>query len=111
MSLAVQQLGGVVADVAYVFGDLEGLHLVGWERAQQVDRRLFGGLAVDPAVEVARVQDDGHAVVDRRHQLVRLGGDDGVALQPLWLATGFDRGQLLRVSSSLRRMAPRMAAA
>ena len=49
--------------------------------------RSIGGwsvtLAVEPAVEVARVQDDGHTVVDRRHQLVRLGGDDGEALEPV----------------------------
>ena len=82
----IQQLGGVVADVAYVFGDLEGLHLVGGERPQEVDRRLVGDLAVEPAVEVAGVQDDGHAVVDLCHELVRFGGDDGVALHPLGLA-------------------------
>ena len=56
------------------------LHLVGGERAQQVDRRLVGRLAVEPAVEVAGVQDDGHAVVDGCHQLVRVGGDDCEAL-------------------------------
>jgi hypothetical protein len=41
-SLAVQQLGGVVLDVAYVWTDLEGFHLVCGERAQQVDRGRDG---------------------------------------------------------------------
>jgi hypothetical protein len=54
------------------------------EGAQQVNRGTNGvGVAVEPAIEVAGVQDDGHAVVDRGHQLVRLDGDDGVTLQPL----------------------------
>ena len=51
-------------------------------------RRSIGGpsgigLAVEPTVEVSGVQDDRHPVVYLRHQLVRVGGNDGVALQPL----------------------------
>ena len=47
--------------------------------------RLEGGrvgVAVGPAVEAPGMEDDWHAVVYLRHQLVRVGGDDGVALQP-----------------------------
>jgi hypothetical protein len=56
---------GVVLDVPYVGADLEGFHLVGGERAQEVNRRPGGvGVAFEPAVEVSGVEDDGHAVVD-----------------------------------------------
>jgi hypothetical protein len=33
----------------------------------------------DPAVEVSGVEDDGHPVVNRSDQLVRVGGDDDVS--------------------------------
>lgn len=39
-------------------------------------------LAGEPSIEVARVEDDGHAIVDRSHEFVRIGGDDRVALEP-----------------------------
>ena len=59
----VQQFGGVVADIAHVFADLAGFHLVGG-----INGRVRGvGIAGEPAVEVARVEDDRHAVVDRRY--------------------------------------------
>ena len=34
-------------------------------------------VAVEPAVEVSGVEDDRHAVVDRSHEFVRIGRDDG----------------------------------
>ena len=48
------------------------------EKAQEVDGGAGRiGVAVEPAVEVSGVEDDRHAVVDRSHQFVRVGGDDG----------------------------------
>ena len=104
LSLTVEQFGRVVADVAHVFGDLEGLPLVGGERAEKIDRRLIGHFAIDPTVVIPRVQDAWHAVVDGRHQLVCLGGDYGVALQPFRVAIQhvFDKRFVeLRTNSSL----------
>jgi hypothetical protein len=80
---AVQQLRRVVFYVAHVLADLEGLHFVGGERAEQIDRWLVSDLTIEPPVEVAGVHDDGHAVVNRCHQLIRVSGDDREALQPL----------------------------
>ena len=45
-------------------------------------------VAAEPAVEVSRVEDEGHAVVYFRHQFVGLGVDDAVALQPLAICGG-----------------------
>jgi hypothetical protein len=43
--------------------DLEGFHLISRERSQKITGRLFRGLSIQPAVEVARMQDDGHAIM------------------------------------------------
>jgi len=75
----VQQFTRVVLYLADVFGNLEGLHFVSGKRVQHVDQRLVGWFAIELAVEIAGVQDDGCAVVDRCEQLVCLGCDDGVA--------------------------------
>ena len=47
--------------------------------------RLEGGVGVtvEPAVEVSGVEDDGHAVVNRSHQLFSVGGDE-VEIEDSW---------------------------
>ena len=80
--LAVQQLGMIVPDVAYVARDGPGLHVVSREGLQQVGwGRCI--VAEKPLVIVALVEDDGHPGMDGRGQLVGRRGDDGEALQPL----------------------------
>jgi hypothetical protein len=44
--------------------------------AQQIERRPRLIIVIEPSVEVPRVQDNGHAVVDRFHQLIFFGGYD-----------------------------------
>jgi len=80
VSCAIQQLGTVVADVADSGIGWRGLHLVGIERAQEVNGWIsvtdaFGApeIAGESASIVFGFENDGHSVVDGRHQLVRLG--------------------------------------
>lgn len=86
---AVQHLRPIVADVADELICGFSLHLVGIEGPQQVDREISvplslcaAGIAGEPTSVVGGFQDYRHAVVDRRHELVSLCGDDAIALQP-----------------------------
>ena len=58
-----------------------GGHIVSWVWLDEGEQ-VFGSLrrSVQPFGVVTRVQDDGHAIVYRRHEFVGLGGDDCAGL-------------------------------
>src|SRR3712207_7577026 len=58
----------------------DGVGLQPLRRAGPEQRAPVRRLRVEPALEVLRANNHGHAVVDRPEQLVRLGHDDGEAL-------------------------------
>lgn len=107
---AVEQLGGVVFDVAYDFRDLEGFHCVGREGTQQVERRTGRiGVAVKPAVEVTQVQDDGHSVVDRAIAGRSRGSDKDPIAVTLGVSGRFESHPLRLLSISYSERCPSIA--
>jgi hypothetical protein len=64
LSFAVQQLRGVVLDVVYVLADLEGLHLVGGERTQQVKGGRDRSPKSNQRLKSPGVQDDWLTIVN-----------------------------------------------
>ena len=67
-----QQFGPIVAYVSDVGVGFEHLHFIRFERPKEVEGEAFGFFAVEPAVVVARVEDDGHAGMDPAHEFVWL---------------------------------------
>jgi hypothetical protein len=67
----------VVADVADQAVGRNHAHTLRLVRTQEVERRSGLVVVVQPAVEVPGVEYDGHAVMDRLRELIRLRGDDG----------------------------------
>jgi len=53
LSIAVQQLSGIVLNVPDILADLEGFHLASREQSQEIDVRLVSLFAVEPTVEIS----------------------------------------------------------
>src|ERR1035438_3699627 len=68
-----EQIGIVVTYVADAVADGPGMHFFGGEGAEQVGGGMGGIAGLEPAVVVARFEDDGHAVVESLGDLVGIG--------------------------------------
>jgi hypothetical protein len=78
-----EQIGIVVTHVADAVADGPGMHLFSRVGAEQVGRGMGGIARLEPAVVVARFEDDGHAVVESFGDLVGIGGDDSKGFEGL----------------------------
>ena len=72
----------VVSHVAHTARDRPGLHPVSREGLQEVGRGRRVILE-KPLVIVALLEDDGHAGMNRRGQLIEFNGKNGEALEPV----------------------------
>src|SRR5215211_6120443 len=101
------ELGAVVADVAHRrVHRPEGQHLLGG-RLQQLGQLLgVGVVRVQPGVPGLGGQDHRHAVVDRLHQVVGRGGQDGAGPQLVAVAVLALAVALVLLVLAGRRVAP-----
>ncbi len=76
-----EEIGIVVTHVADAVADRPGMHLFSGVGAEQVGRGAGGIAGLEPAVVVARFEDDGHAVVESFGHQVGIGGDDSKGLE------------------------------
>ena len=84
-SCRIQHLGAVISNVADLLVGRLHLHRIAFVGGQEIDGWLTVPEAIGRtrcagklAIVITRVQNDGHAIVDRRHELVRLDSDDAV---------------------------------
>jgi hypothetical protein len=81
----LQALRTLVAGIRYLRSHRKGFHPLTGERHEQGLERIGGRARIQPRIFGRRVEDDGHPVMERPHQFVGRGRQDGARLYRLAL--------------------------
>src|ERR1039458_5645276 len=77
----LQQLRVIIPHIPYAVAHGPGAHALGRVGTKQIYGRPLFRLWIEPAIVVFWFKDYRHAVVNRLHQLIRIGSEDGEGLE------------------------------